>query len=385
MSNKMKPVIVEACNLTSRFDMYDLTKQLFWRIEATRGKAPNPSVGPFIIAELQARQHRSAMFRFFKYFVKISPCQEELYRVTDALVLIETSKLTKSDQFRRSNNWFQKLLGTEWRVTRDIRATRERFDRLKTVIPIICPPNAAYAVIIQLCVEAGDFQAAGKYHEQLFQVSGPCEDDILIRGQIARGKAMCDEWDDVKTEFAEMAKLNPNNKVYGDIFPPILKLFAQSHSVAETEEFTRCFLEQYKVPLTPYASNIMIGEYAKAKELRSILRWIEYATSVSTCLDADSFNTILSQLYKTWNFNFEQVFQVHRVMLKTSVEYTNDSTMALLRQFALKDSKGIPEVAARKLRALPRATRTIKDENYPRRQIFEELGKGNFKKVVKHI
>ncbi|KAG4027106.1 hypothetical protein MFRU_033g00760 [Monilinia fructicola] len=397
MSNKMKPVIVEACNLTSRFDMYDLTKQLFWRIEATRGKAPNPSVGPFIIAELQARQHRSAMFRFFKYFVKISPCQEELYRVTDALVesalemrhftkaeqvLIETSKLTKSDQFRRSNDWFQKLLGTEWRVTRDIRATRERFDRLKTVIPIICPPNAAYAVIIQLCVEAGDFQAAGKYHEQLFQVSGPCEDDILIRGQIARGKAMCDEWDDVKTEFAEMAKLNPNNKVYGDIFPPILKLFAQSHSVAETEEFTRCFLEQYKVPLTPYASNIMIGEYAKAKELRSILRWIEYATSVSTCLDADSFNTILSQLYKTWNFNFEQVFQVHRVMLKTSVEYTNDSTMALLRQFALKDSKGIPEVAARKLRALPRATRTIKDENYPRRQIFEELGKGNFKKVV---
>ncbi|QSZ31106.1 hypothetical protein DSL72_000667 [Monilinia vaccinii-corymbosi] len=398
ISNKMRPVIVEACSLTCRFGMYDLTKQLFWRIEATRGKTPNPAVGSFIVAELQTKQYRSAMSRFFKYFIKTSPSQEELYRVTDALVesalemkhfntteqiLIETSKLTMSNQFQRSNNWFQKLLGSEWRRKRNIRQTKERFDRLKTVIPVICRAQAAYAVIIQLCVEAGDFQAAGKYHEQLLQVSGPCEDDILIRGQIARGKAMCGQWDDVKTDFAEMAKLNPNKKVYGDIFPPILKLFAQSHSVAETEDFIRCFLEQYQVPLTPYASNIMIGEYAKGKELGSILRWVEYATSVSTCLDADSFNTILNQLYKAWDFSFEQVFQVHRMMLRSSVEYTNDSTMAHLRQLALKDSKGIPEVAARKLRSLPRATKAINDDNYPRRQIFEALGKGDFQKVVK--
>ncbi|KAI9645278.1 hypothetical protein NHQ30_006013 [Ciborinia camelliae] len=397
ISNKMKPVIVEACKLTCRFNMYDLTKELFWRIEANRGKTPNSTVGSFIIAQLQTKQCRSAISWFFRYFVKSSPNQEELYRVTDAIVeselelkhfnrveqvLIEVSKLIQSDQFRRPNTWLQKLLGTEWRRKRNIRTTQGRFERLKTVMPVICHPEAGYAVIIQLCVEAGDFTAAGKYHEQLFQISGPCEDDILIRGQIARGKAMCGEWDDVKTNFAEMAKLKPNNKVYGDIFPPILKIFAKSHSVAETEDFIRCFLEQYQVPLTHYTSNIMIGEYAKVKELRSIIRWVEYASSVYTCLDADSFNTILSQLYKTWDFNFEEVFQVHRVMLRSSVDYTNDFTIEHLRQLALKDSKGQPEVAARKLRALPRTTKGINDDNYPRRQIFAELGKGNFKNVV---
>ncbi|KAK6614810.1 hypothetical protein H4I96_01131 [Botrytis cinerea] len=376
ISNKLRPVIVEACNLTCQFKMYDLTKQLFWRIEATRGKTSNSAVGSFIIAEIQSKQYRSAISQFFKHFVKSSPSQEELYRVTDAVferalelnhfshaeqILIEVSKSIQSDQFIRSNNWFQKLLGTEWRRKRSIRKTQERFERLKTAIPTVCRPEAAYAVAIQLCVEAGDFKAAGKYHEYLFQISGPCEDDILIRGQIARGKAMCEKWDDVKANFAEMAKLSPNPKVYGDIFPPILKLFAKSHSVTETEDFLRCCLEEYRVPLTSYASNIMIGEYAKAKELRSILRWIEYATSVSTCFDADSFNTILSQLYKTWGFNFEQVFQVHRVMLKSSVDYTNDFTFAQLRQLALKDSKGEQEVAARKLR---------------------EMGKGNFQKVI---
>ncbi|ESZ94186.1 hypothetical protein SBOR_5412 [Sclerotinia borealis F-4128] len=396
ISNKMKPVTVEACNLTCRYSMYELTKQLFWRIEATRGKTPNSAVGSFIIAELHTKQYRSAI-RFFRNFIETSPSQEELYLVADALVesalerkqftkveqvLIEVAKLTKRDHFMKSNNWLQKLLGTEWRRKRNIRETQERFDRLKTVIPVICRPQAAYAVIIQLCVEAGDFVAAGNYHEQLNQISGPCEDDILIRGQIARGKAMCEEWDDVKSSFAEMAKLKPNNRVYGDIFPPILKLFAKSHSLAETEDFLQCFLQQYQVPLTPYASNIMIGEYAKAKELQSIIRWIEYATSVSTFLDADSFNTILSQLYKTWGFNFEEVYQVHRVMLRSSVDYTNDSTLAYLRQLALKDSKGIQEVATRKLRALPSATRAIKDDNYPRRQIFEESEKGNFKNVV---
>ncbi|CCD55636.1 hypothetical protein BofuT4_P154480.1 [Botrytis cinerea T4] len=397
ISNKLRPVIVEACNLTCQFKMYDLTKQLFWRIEATRGKTSNSAVGSFIIAEIQSKQYRSAISQFFKHFVKSSPSQEELYRVTDAVferalelnhfshaeqILIEVSKSIQSDQFIRSNNWFQKLLGTEWRRKRSIRKTQERFERLKTAIPTVCRPEAAYAVAIQLCVEAGDFKAAGKYHEYLFQISGPCEDDILIRGQIARGKAMCEKWDDVKANFAEMAKLSPNPKVYGDIFPPILKLFAKSHSVTETEDFLRCCLEEYRVPLTSYASNIMIGEYAKAKELRSILRWIEYATSVSTCFDADSFNTILSQLYKTWGFNFEQVFQVHRVMLKSSVDYTNDFTFAQLRQLALKDSKGEQEVAARKLRVIPRGTRSIHDENYPRRQINEEMGKGNFQKVI---
>lgn len=397
ISNKMRPILVQACNLTCRFDMYDLTKQLFWRIETTRGKTPNSAVGSFILAELQTKQYRSAVSSFFRHFSKSSPSQEELYRVTDALferslelkhftraekILIEASKLTQNGHFLGSNNWVQKLLGTEWRRKRNIRETQERFDRLKTVIPTLCRPEAAYAAIIQLCVEAVDFGAAGKYHKQLFQISGPCEDDILIRGQIARGKAMCEEWDDVKTNFAEMAKLNPNKRVYGDIFPPILKLFAQSHSVAETENFLYCFLEQYQVPLTPYASNIMIGEFAKAKELRSILRWIEYATSISTFFDADSFNTILSQLYKTWDFNFEQIFQVHRVMLRSSVDYTNDFTLAQLRQFALKDSNGRPEVASRKLRALPRETKAINDDKYPRRQILEEMGKGNYKKVV---
>ncbi|APA07363.1 hypothetical protein SS1G_13061 [Sclerotinia sclerotiorum 1980 UF-70] len=397
LSNKMRPVLVETCNLTCRFDMFDLTKQLFWRIEATRGKTPNHAIGSFIIAEIQTKQFRNAVSQFLRYFIKSTPSQEELYRVTDALferalelkhfaraeqILIEATKLIKSDQFTRSNNWFQKLLGTEWRRKRNIRETQERFDRLKTAIPTLCRPQAAYAVIIQLCVEAGDFGAAGKYHEQLFQISGSCEDDILIRGQIARGKAMCEEWDDVKANFAEMAKLNPRNKVYGDIFPPILKLYAKSHSVAETEKFLRCFLEQYQVPLTPYASNIMIGEYAKAKELSSILRWIEYATSVSTCFDADSFNNILSQLYKTWDFNFEQVYEVHRAMLKSSMDYTNDFTLAHLRQLALKDSKGNREVAAKKLRVIPRGTRSIMDDNYPRRQIFEEMGKGSFEKVV---
>lgn len=396
--NKMKPLILEACNLTCQFNMYDLTKQLFWRIEATRGKSPNRAVGSFIIAGARTNQHRSAMSQFFRFFVKISPSQEELYIVTDALVesalelkhfdkaekvLIEASKLTKDGRLLRSNNWFQKLLSTEWRRKRNIRAAQERFNRLKIVIPVICRLEVAYAVIIQICTEAKEFAAAGKYHEELCQMNGSCEDDILIRGQIARGNAMCEQWDDVRANFAEMAKLKPDKKIYGDIFPPILKLFAKSHPVAETEQFLRCFLDDYQVPLTPYASNIMIGEYAKAKELRSIVRWLEYATSVSTIFNADSFNTILSQLYKTWNFNFEEVFEVHRAMLKSSVEYANDFTFAQLRQFALKDSKGDQELAAKKLKVLPRETRTIKDNDYPRRQIFEELGKGNFQKVVR--
>jgi hypothetical protein len=121
-------------------------------------------------------------------------------------------------------------------------------------------------------------------------------------------------------------------------FVPILHLFAKSHSVGETEELVHSLIDQHQVKLTDRILNVMINVYAKAKEVDSLFRWIDYGASVGCHIDAVSVNTILSNCHWQWNMSFDEVAHLYnkiRSFEGPSRKVTDQQTLEILGRIAL--------------------------------------------------
>ncbi|PQE17933.1 pentatricopeptide repeat protein [Rutstroemia sp. NJR-2017a WRK4] len=360
----------DICFDACRLKHYDLTVAVFHRTRRVRGTVSDKAMGSFIIASHHVGNHRDAIHFFFKHFLDAPVNQQMFWDVTN--VVVESSiiqqryphfgelqgivaaalKTAETHDLKLSTTVLLRLLGLEWRTSRNISQTQARFDRLEGALAATSHPQAAYGAIIQFCIEAKEFAAAEKYQLRLWERFGH-QDDARIAGHFALAKAMKEDWDGVENDFARISELRPDKEVYGSIFVPILQQYVKTHPVTETQEFLLSFLETYQVPFTPYLFNLMVDAYAKHKEIDALARWVGYANSLATFVNTVTVNTILNRLYKSWSFNFEDVCQLYRAIQKVSTSCTDSSTEMLLRQIALAESNGDWSKAQKKLKGLP--------------------------------
>ena len=356
MTQWMQSLGERLCAATCRSGMYDLTLDLYWRLNTNCGDAPPRAVQHLITATHKKGDHEKALGFFQMFYTKTSPNQQELYNVVDLViesvskveeaekaeeVLIAASQMAEVQGLVTSTTWLLKALGNHWRSTRDISRTRALFERLEPLIPATRHPQAVYGAIIQFCVEANEEKAALLYYDRLTQTYQLGQADVRIFGHFALAKAMRNDWTGVKEDFAKMKLLTPNTDEYGASFTPILKIFAKSHTVKETEEFLRLFIDQHGVCLTRYMSNIMIDAYSKAREIDSVSRWIDYVDSVGCTIDAASFNIILNNCYKKWNFSFQEAYKLYKLVQEKGdlgTRYVDDITVSILRRIAIAKS-----------------------------------------------
>jgi hypothetical protein len=395
------PLASDICFDACRLGHYDLTVAVFQRTRRAGDTVSDKAMGSFIIASHHVGNHRDTIHFFFKHFLDAPVSQQMFWDVTN--VVVESSivqgryghfgelqaivaaalKTAETHNLKLTTTVLLRLLGLEWRTSRNISQTRARFDRLEAALPATSHPQAAYGAIIQFCVEANEFAAAERYRLRLWEKFGH-QDDIRIAGHFALAKAMKADWDGVMNDFARISEMNPDKEVYGSIFVPILQQYVKSHPVTETQDFLRCFLEIHNVPFTTYIFNLMVDEYAKHKEIDSLARWVGYAKSASTFVNSVTVNTILNRLYKSWSFNFEDVCQLYRAIQKVSISLTNDSTMILLRQMALADSNGEWSKAEKKLKGLSCTYKQRPPDVHSfRLMMIEALVQGNPEKALR--
>lgn len=344
------------CAATCRSEMYDLTLDLYWRLNTSRGDASPRAVEYLITAAHKTGDHEKILGYFQMVYTKTSPNQEQLYNVV-GLVLDSVLKVEKADKavevlttatqiaeaqgLLTSTTWLLKVLGSHWRSTRDISSTRALFERLAPLVPATRHPQAVYSAIIQFCVEANEEMAALSYHNRLRETYTLDYADVRIYGHFALAKAMRNDWTGVEEDFSKMKLLTPDENEYSASFTPILGLFAKSHTVKETEEFLRLFIDQHGVRLTLYMFNIMIDAYAQAREIDSVSRWIDYGNSVGCTIDVVSFNTILNNCYEKWNFSFQEAYKLYKSVQENGdlgAKYHDTITVSILRRIAIAES-----------------------------------------------
>jgi hypothetical protein len=294
-------------------------------------------VGYLIIAAHGIGDYRGVFDYFERLYAKCSPSflqlSEVLRCVLDATTklddtkyaeqaIVMASQLAKSSKFKLKTTPVLEFLGHQWRLKKDIRQTIQSFESLKTFFLDINHPGAVYGAIIQWCIEVNKEDIAQSYYHELEAFYTVSASDLRIFGHFAFAKALRKDWAGVEQDLLNMALLasasgDIRSKIdlkdtFASSFAPVLKLFAQSHTLTQTEKFVLGFLENNSLLLTPYISNIMIDQYSAAKETSSLFRWIETARASGCEIDSVSTNIILKHCRQTWNFSFEETCQLYQ-------------------------------------------------------------------------
>lgn len=344
------------CKQAHRYKLFGLVDGLYWRVARYSKDTPLPLVKYLIIAAHKEEQHSKTLRYFKRFYIKTSPDQLEFHKVLHVILegLFKSDKYHLCEEFLESaalmaererilmsSTLILKVLGNDWRTHRNIARTRALFHRLQPHFHLIGHPDAVYGAIIQFCVEAGDEETAATYYAQLTKLHHLGSADIRIRGHFTLAKAMRNDWSGVRDGLNEMQQLKPDRDDFSASFTPILKLFAQSHNVNQTEDFLRSFIQEYGGLLTPYLSNIMISKYLKAGELDSVSRWLDYMAAVNCKVDPSFFNIVLANCYHKFKLPYEEVYQIYKSVAKLNSranQFINSDSLSTLRDIAVSSA-----------------------------------------------
>lgn len=392
------------CAETCKKRMFDITLAVYNRMEKSRGDLPNPAESSYITALHGLRKHYSVVQAFLNGpYTQSSPTQTDYYHISTTVmnslkgvqyyekqeeVMFMLIELGERLKLKVSTSAILKTLGNDWNVHKDISRTTQLFDRLVPKLHLASHPGSAYAFIIQCCVEADDETLALVYEERSRSSrSGRNPTDLLdvtrIQGSFALAKAMRNDWRGVRSDFQTIVKLNqiPDIKVLDTIFDKIFAIFAKSHSITETEDFLREYVEEFSLSLTTTHSNIIIEQYLKNKEIDSVFRWLDFMSSVGTSVDSVFFNQILLRCHKEWRFSHDQIFGLYFAMAQGKYfdEQTIDNaTLSLLRHIATSNAGHNNDLAVKRLNHLDRIVKMPSNyQKSPTECMAEALCRGN--------
>ncbi|KAH6671862.1 hypothetical protein B0J14DRAFT_594537 [Halenospora varia] len=352
---------------TFRFGMYDRCRDIYLTFRHYWKGGP-PMAITHLIEALFTSGQRKMLFSFFKeVYCQTLPDQHELSSITLKVMEfnLELGKLDRAEEtlfisnrvaeaggFQVSTTPILKLIGHYSKSCDNLSRAQELFDRLEPVINRSHHPQAAYGAIIQACVEAGQPNAALDYYARLMKNHESLAGDVRIFGHFVQARAMQKDWEFVKEGLRNMSRwASTKQKASSNSFTHILKLFAKSHPINETEDLVRTCIDQYGFQLTPFVMTVMVNAYLSTRELEALVRWLDYATSVGCPIQAGTVNGILSGLHRSMKFTFPEIFGMYRAICdlesKSAKVLTDKFTLEILGKIAIAGSPDAAEVGQR--------------------------------------
>ena len=381
------------CAKTCDSGMYDLTLNLYSRLQSGQEERTMSAAaaGPLVIATHMKGSHKK-VFHYFIKFLKTTPDQLQFSNVGSTAFesILKTGRIDRAEQaliaaqdtakkigLPMSTTWLLKVLGTDWRTHQNLEQTKGLFDRLKPCLAIVQHPQAAYGAMIQFSIEANDEPLAHHYYEEMRQSYPPVPGDVRIYGHFAFAKAKRNDWLGVKDDFLRMKITSPGSAYAQELassFTPILKLYGQCHSIADTEDFIRFFMDDIGIRLTTNLMNLMVDFYGTAKEIDSLARWIDFAAAAACPFNAATFNTILNKCSESWDFSFWDTYRLYDSMCQLSPRHSrfvDEDTLPILRRLAMLKAPSHEELLRRL--AVLKKTRRICVDTFDNKTVLRSM------------
>lgn len=383
------------CKATCDYGLYHMTDRIYRRLVVGQKEEDINASKYLIIAAHEQGDDTSTIEYFKRYHAMISSDKAEFSAIFSRLItsLLKSHSIIEIEECLAvaqaatdrgnctiSMTELLRLMGHHWRTGHNLERTEALFNNLRALIYQTERPEAAFAAIIQFCVEAGEEAKAIRYYDDLLSATPTALPNIRISGHLALAKAMRGDWSGVRKDFEDMSnypasKADPN--ACSDVFVPILKIFAATHQIKETEEFLHSLIGDCKIRLNAYMSNIMVDAYARVGAIDSLAKWIEYAASVGCPFDSVSINIILNKCHSRWQFTFDDMNRLFKYIRENLSGYTegliNAETISIMRRIAMTEYKGNTSAIAAVTSHLGLQPKSAGDFNSQRLQ--EEMAK----------
>ncbi|KAF3005438.1 hypothetical protein E8E14_003963 [Neopestalotiopsis sp. 37M] len=255
-------------------------------------------------------------------------------QVARALAQCSTNGLTPKAE------WLQRLLQSHWNRYQDLQKTREFFDELVDLglLSKLKYPEGVYQMMVKFSVLGGDSQTASHYRQETVRLAPHMQNDVLLNGYTTLMKAKHGHWDDVYRDYSEMRQYARSQPAaYSQGFVAILKVFLESHTVAQTEEFIRTYVKEMDVCLHRYVVTLMANKYAEVHDSEGLLTWLRYCRSQGLALDAAFTNAILRNLRLKWKFPFRELQKLYNAIRRLDLAMADGVTTRIMHSAAVEE------------------------------------------------
>ncbi|KAG7287957.1 hypothetical protein NEMBOFW57_007476 [Staphylotrichum longicolle] len=238
--------------------------------------------------------------------------------------------------------WVIKLFVSHWKKHGNFGEIEAMFEQLQTprLRDAVFRSDNIYRIMIELALEAGEEAKADSYFLAAIAQNPALASDARLLGVIARFHAADGDWEAVRADFEAMNQRGrPSDKAYGQVFVPVLKAYAETHTVRETEAFLKSYRDELKVPLCSYMVTLMAKQYAAIRDVGSLIDWLDYCRRANFPVDAAFTNSILVRCRRQWKFPFRELRTLFRKLQALNPAFVDKHTEQVMADAALSDSK----------------------------------------------
>lgn len=329
-------------------DLTDQAADVFWRIQFYGGDANASVTRRFMTRLFEKNDFNRVVNTFSLTRHKLSNCSSEVWYdigslVTDAVEAAPKQKPSKvllqllgqcPKDYHVRTTWATKLLYCHWKRGQDFEATRGLFREFENIhagrlgFRLVRFPDGVYRVMLQIAVEAEQWQTVDELLDRLQQIKPSSCKDARILGLLALAKAKVGDWNGVWADFKNMEVKDRID----DVFVPVLKEFIKTHTISETEEFMKAYIADLKVPVCRYMVNVVANQYGAIRNVELFVNWLDYCSQAGFEVDAAFSNAILVNCKRRWDFSFEELRIVYRklkLLSRNFVDSWTENTMVI--------------------------------------------------------
>lgn len=362
-------------------DMFRKVRVVFRRATEQVVDDPDGFAAQFLAKLLEKHQHRLAITTFLDFFPRISPARGSIQAIGDTLVqcveeahnwrasaVMKTLFRMLPEVFKIKTEWVAKLFLADWATHRDFAITEDLFESLTTshledrskedyerrrLEDVVLHPDCIYRIMIEIALQAGEAAKAERYLDAGAAYKPDIATDVQLLGIFAQDCAKRGDWREARRMFEMMKVDGPTSmEAYGKAFVPVAKIYTKEHSTRETEAFVRSYLDELKVPMSPFLVTLMAKQYALVHDFSGVADWLEYCSRDGFPVNAAFTNAILVACRREGNMPFRDLRTLFRKIRLLSPEYVDAHTERIMANAALADPLERGKLAAGRLSSL---------------------------------
>lgn len=332
-------------------------QSLYWR--CTLHRPDDIGFTEWYITQLHEKgEHKLAIKFFCLTYGKMSPTYGSIEEAGTAVVesvvkargykaskVLQTLDQICSGEWNAGelhSTWVMKLLDAHWTWKHDIDETAALFASLKDrgLQNVVRHPDGIWRVMMEIAYKAGRPELADAYLKEATAEKDIFGSDYLTVMLMATLKAKAGDWDGVYRDIEGL-------KVFDDQYMgervsrrlvPILKLYAESHTIAETDALVRRFVTEVHVPICSHMVTFMANEYGSVRDIESLLAWLEYCAEQGFKVDAAFSNAILSSCRHSWKFSYKDLRNLYLKLRAQGADFTDEYTERMMADAALSQA-----------------------------------------------
>ncbi|KAI1757060.1 hypothetical protein F4782DRAFT_213321 [Xylaria castorea] len=338
--------------LSSR--LFTLSQTVYWR---TFGWALEPVefVRWAIHTFFQHSDHKTVVRIFLShYYSQTEPSIKQFNQTMDYVVesvlamkgvhadkILEAfAKMECPGNGKLRSRWVMRLLQAHWARQEGLSQTIELFEKAVWLglLDKIAHPQGVYRTLVEMAVKAGDEKVAYTYADELIRNYPNMKKDIALKLAVLGAKA--GDWDSVLKAFRQV---RPNELVeptlYNDAFILVLKVFADSHSAAETQDYALLFIEEMGIGFHLHMVTLIAKRFAEDRDMKGFVSWLELCSREGFALNAGFYNSVLHGCSVTWKLSFPELCVIDSHFKELDPHYADEVTQRILTNAARHEGR----------------------------------------------